>query len=402
VKRIFVTGAGVISNAGITLEDFWASLAEGKPCFSAPRLAPNVSIPVGGVDDGACSDGLPVQSLAALDRSALFAVAAAQRALADARIPWPLGNAERFGVVLGNGAGGMETIETQYRRWYREDKRAHPLTVVRAMASGCASQVSMAFGAKGPCFVTSSACASASHAIGMAAAMIRAGMADAVIAGGAEACLSEGSLRAWDAMKILSRTTCRPFAKGRDGLVISEGAGVVILESAEHLRSRGAEPEIELAGFGSSADAGDLFQPSVDGMRRAIGIALDDADLAPCDIDYVNAHGTATRSNDIAETQAMTLVFGQDRRPPTSSTKGVTGHALGAAAAIEAVATVMAMRKQTAPPTANFDEPDPACDIDCIPNSARPMPIRAALSNSFAFGGLNATIAFRLVSDAPR
>ncbi len=401
MNRVFVTGVGVVSNAGVTLDDFWRSLVDGEGSFTTPSLIPRMSLPVGAVRDSTCLEDLPLPSLAPVDRNSGFAIAATLRALADARIAWPLQDSERVAVVLGAGAGGQETVETQYRRLYLEGKKAHPLTIVRAMMSACASLVSMAIGARGPCFVTSSACASSSHAIGIAASMIRTGLVDTAIAGGTEACLTEGSLMAWDSMRILSRSTCRPFAKGRDGLVVSEGAGALILESEEHVRSRGADAEIELAGFGSSSDAGDLFQPSADGMRRAMESALRDAELAPGDIDYVNAHGTGTRSNDAIETDAMNLVFGRNGRPAISSTKGVTGHALGAAAAIEAVATVLAMRKQVAPPTANFDKPDPACDLDCIPNFPRSMKIKAALSNSFAFGGLNASIAFRRAEVSP-
>jgi len=390
-----VAGVGVISNAGITPEAFWDSLVAGEGHFSTPKLAPGLSMRVGAVEDETHLQGLPVRSLAALDRSGGFAVAAACRALADAGMRCPVEDPERVAVVLGNGAGGQEAIEAQYRRVYLEGKKPHPLTIVRGMVSGCASQVSMACGAQGPCFVTSSACASSTHALGVAASLIRAGVVDVAIAGGTEAFLTEGSLLSWEAMKIVSRTKCRPFSRTRDGLVISEGAGVLVLESEDHARARGARPEIELAGFGSSADAGDLLQPSADGMRRAILAALRDADLSPGDIDYVNAHGTGTRSNDITETEAMTRVFGRDARPPVSSTKAVTGHALGAAGALEAVATVLAMRRQVAPPTANYDQPDPECDLDCIPNAARAMRIDAALSNSFAFGGLNATVAFR-------
>jgi nodulation protein E len=203
-------------------------------------------------------------------------------------------------------------------------------------------------------------------------------------------------------MKVVSRGGCRPFAKGRDGLTLSEGGAALILESEEHARARGADAEVEVAGFGASADAGDLFHPSVDGMARAMRAALADSGLAAAEIDYVNAHGTGTRSNDAAETEAMKSVFGVEKAPPFSSTKSVTGHALGAAGAIEAAATVLAIRHGAAPPTANYDEPDPACDLDCIPNVARKMEIRAALSTSFAFGGLNAALAFRRLDGPSR
>jgi nodulation protein E len=399
VKEVLVTGVGVIANVGVSLDEFWRGVIEGKGAFSIPVLAPNLLMPVGAVENSTHLEDLPLPSLAPADRSASFAIAATLRALADAGLSPPLDNPDRVAVVLGTGGGGQETIEAQYGRLF-EGKKPHPLTVARAMMSGSASLVSMAFGLKGPCFVTSSACASSAHAIGIAASLVRSGVVNAAIAGGTEACLTRGTLMAWDAMRIVSRTQCRPFAKGRDGLTISEGAGVLILESKDRLRSRGIKADIELAGFGSSADAADLFHPSAEGMRRAMNAALSEAGLEIDDVDYVNAHGTGTRTNDETEVRAMKLVFGRDRLPPASSTKGVTGHALGAAGAIEAVATVLAMRNQLAPPTANFDGPDPACDFDCIPNGARAMKIHAALSNSFGFGGLNASIAFRRVGNS--
>ncbi|WP_407051807.1 beta-ketoacyl-[acyl-carrier-protein] synthase family protein [Methyloraptor flagellatus] len=268
------------------------------------------------------------------------------------------------------------------------------------MASGAASWTSIAFGARGPCFVTSSACASSAHAIGTAAALIRAGVVDVAVTGGTEAPLDHGTLTAWDAMKVMSRTVCRPFSQGRDGLMISEGAGIIVLEAEAHARARGRADDIELAGWAAGADARDLFAPSPDGMAAAMRDALAAAGIEPQAIDWINAHGTATRANDIAEVEALRAVFGADACPPTTSTKGVHGHALGASGGLEAVATVLAMRNNLAPPTAGFLEADPECPIDCIPGAARPMRIDAALSNSFAFGGLNASLAFRRLRSA--
>ncbi|WFT77439.1 beta-ketoacyl synthase N-terminal-like domain-containing protein [Methylobacterium sp. CB376] len=287
------------------------------------------------------------------------------------------------------------SLDEQYRRVFVDGKRPHPFSVVRAMTSSSASWVSLAFGLRGPCFVTASACASASHALGMGLLLLRAGLADVVVAGGTEAPLSYGTLRAWEAMKILSRTGCRPFARDRDGLVLAESAGILVLEREAHARARGARPRAVLAGFAANADAGDIVAPSAAGMAQAMREALADAGLAPADVAYVNAHGTGTRSNDRTEIEAMRAVFGRDRIPPTSSTKGATGHALGAAGAIEAVATVLAMGRGVAPPTKTLTEPDPDLAFDAIPRAARPMPIPAALSNSFAFGGLNASLVFR-------
>ena len=401
MNRVFITGLGVATNVGHSLDDFWSNLAAGRANFSAPLSAPDAPMLVGAVDDVALQRDFPLPWPTALDRSAVLAVAAAGRALVDAGLKRPFATPERVGVVIGTGAGGLETSEAQHRRVLLEGKRPHPLTVARVMTSAPASAVSMAFGARGPCFVTSSACASSAHAISVAAYLIRAGAADVVIAGGAEAGLNQTTLMSWQVMKIVSRGACRPFAKGRDGLTLSEGGAALILESSEHARARGANADVELVGVGASADASDLFHPSAEGMARAMRAALADGGLAPAEIDYVNAHGTGTRSNDAAETEAMKSVFGAGKAPPLSSTKSVTGHALGAAGAIEAAATVLAIRHGAAPPTANFDEPDPACDLDCVPNVARKLEIKAALSTSFAFGGLNAALAFRRLEGAP-
>lgn len=393
MTRIVVTGLGVVSPAGQTPDAFWTALIDGRDHLVEPEGMAGSGIRVSGVVDPAFAQGLAVP-VTALDRNALFAVAAARQALAGAGIEPGSVRPERIGVVIGNGAGGLSSMDEQYQRLYRDNRRLHPMTVPKAMTSSAASWVSIACGAKGPSFVTASACASSNHAIGIAAQLMRAGLADVMLTGGTEAPLSVGTVTAWDAMKIMSRTACRPFALGRNGLILAEGAGMLVLETEAHARRRGRDIGIEIAGFGFSADAGDIVSPALDGMASAIGLALADAGVAPADIAYVNAHGTGTRANDRMEAQALTRVFGMNP-PPISSTKGVTGHGLGAAGAFEAVATIMAMERGLAPPTANFDEPDPECPIDCIPNQARAMPIPLAMSNSFAFGGLNAALVFR-------
>jgi nodulation protein E len=318
--------------------------------------------------------------------------------LRDAGLDGVFTTPERVAVVIGNGAGGLCSIEEQYERLFKSNRKLHPFTIVRAMVSSSASWISLAFGAKGPCFVMSSACASATQAIGTAAQLVRSGLVDIAITGGTEAPLSMGTLRAWESMKVMSRGKCRPFSRNRDGMMISEGSGILVLEAEAHARARGFAPRIEVAGFASNADAADIVAPSVDGMTRAMQAAICDAGISPGDVGYINAHGTGTMANDAAETRAMCGVFGAGKVPPVSSTKGATGHALGAAGGIEAVATVLAMRAGIAPPTANYDEADPEFDIDVIPNRPRAMPIDVALSNSFAFGGLNASLAFRKVA----
>ncbi len=395
MSKVLVAGLGVVSSAGVSLDTFWAELVAGRGAFVDAASVPGSGIRVGAVTDTTHAEGLPLPSLAPLDRSGVFAVAAAVRALEDAGLSGPFARPERVAVIIGNGGGGLTSIEEQYRRTLVDGRRSHPLSVVRSMPSASASWISIALGTRGPCFVTASACASSAHAIGTAAALVRHGVVDVAITGGTEACLDWGSLSAWDAMKVMSRSVCRPFARGRDGLMISEGAGILVLESEEHARARGRDGGIELAGWSAGADARDLFAPSAEGMADAMRAALAEGGIAAESVDWVNAHGTATRANDIAEVEALRRVFGDDAVPPTTSTKGVHGHALGASGALEAVATVLAMKASLAPPTAGFDEPDPECPIDCIPGEARAMTIDTALSNSFAFGGLNASLAFR-------
>lgn len=393
MTRIVVSGLGAVSPLGCDTESFWQAVLAGGESFGEASTLPGKGIRAAQVQDQGFMEGLGL-SPTACDRSALFAVAAARRALAAAGLEQGLPRPERVGVILGNAAGGLCTLDEQYSRLH-QNKRLHPMTVPKVMTSSAASWVSMATGATGPCFVTSSACASSSHAIGIAMQFLRAGLADIVIAGGTEAPLSAGTLLAWDAMKIMSRTLCRPFAAGRDGLMLSEGAGVIVLETEAHARARGLDPMIEAAGFGFSSDAGDIVAPNVEGMTRAMSLALADAGLDAGALAYINAHGTGTRANDRAETLALKQLFGDRPVPPTSSIKGTTGHALGAAGAFEAIATIMAIENGIAPPTANFDAPDPECDIDCIPNEGRAMPIPAAMSNSFAFGGLNTALIFK-------
>jgi len=395
MSRVIVSGIGITSPNGLTLTDFWASLLAGTDVFSETPTLPGSGIRVGAIDPSVTFDDLPLPSLSPCDRNAILAVSATRSALRDAGLEGAFRHPERVAVVIGNGAGGLCSIEEQYERLFKRNRKTHPFTIVRAMVSSSASWISLAFGAKGPCFVMASACASATQAIGTAAQLVRSGLVDIAIAGGTEAPLSMGTILAWDSMKVMSRDKCRPFSRNRDGMMISEGSGILILEDEAHARSRGVVPQIEIAGFASNADATDIVAPSAEGMTRAMQGALADADAVPGAISYINAHGTGTTANDATETAAICEVFGTGSVPPSSSTKGATGHALGAAGAIEAVATVIAMREGVAPPTANFEQADPDCQIDVIPNLARAMPIEMALSNSFAFGGLNASLAFR-------
>jgi len=395
MRRVVITGMGVTAPVGFDLETFWNGLIGSKNIFAESTVLPGSGILVGAIDAATSFDDLPLASLSPCDRNAVLAVSAARSALQNAGFEGRFENPERVAVVVGNGSGGLVSVEEQYDRLFKQGvRRPHPFTIVRAMVSSSASWISLAFGTKGPCFVMSSACASATQAIGTATQLIRSGIVDIALAGGTEAPLSLGTVLAWDAMRVMSRKKCRPFSRTRDGMMISEGAGILILESDEHARRRGAEPLAEVAGFASNADGVDIVAPSVDGMARAMQGAIADAGITANDVAYVNAHGTGTAANDSTETKAMKAVFG-GRLPPISSIKGITGHSLGAAGAFEAVATVLAMTKSLAPPTANFEEADPACDIDVIPNHARAMSIETAISNSFAFGGINASLVLR-------
>jgi nodulation protein E len=272
----------------------------------------------------------------------------------------------------------------------------HPLTIPRMMVSAAVSHITMEHGIRGPAFTVASACASANHGIGTAFQMVRAGMVEAAVTGGTESVFTMGTLKAWDAMRILAPDTCRPFSRGRRGLVLGEGAGMMVLENFEHARARGAPILAEIVGLGMSADAGDIVLPSLEGAASAMRACLADAGLAPEEVGYINAHGTGTAMNDVTETRAIRAVFGAHAdRLAVSSTKSLHGHALGAAGAIELAATLLAMAGGFIPPTANFLEADPDCDLDYVPNVARNGAIGVALSNSFAFGGLNAVLAVR-------
>ncbi|HZY34238.1 MAG TPA: beta-ketoacyl-[acyl-carrier-protein] synthase family protein [Rhodanobacter sp.] len=402
LRRVAITGMGAISPLGVGAEALWQGLREGRSAIGplhhpdAERLRVKVAAQVPDSFDPAAN--IDERTLPMLDRTSEFALHAAREAVAQSGLYFrqdQLGL--RTAVIVGTGVGGETTQDEQSRRLYGENAaRAHPLTIVRLMTNASASQISIAWGLRGPTFAVASACASANHAIIQAAQMIRWGLADIAITGGTEACLTYGALKAWEAMRVLADDTCRPFSINRRGLVLGEGAGIFVLESMEHAQARGATILAELAGSGMTADATDIVMPSVDGAAAAMRQALDDAGLAPQDVDYVNAHGTGTQANDVTESNAIRLAFGAHaERLAVSSTKSMHGHALGASGALELVAVIGALRDSVVPPTANLDQVDPACDLDYVPNVGRSMPVRAALSNSFAFGGLNAVLALK-------
>jgi nodulation protein E len=399
-QRVVITGMGAISALGMGADALWRGMVEARSGI-APLVSPDPKFEVR-MKVGAAVPGFdPTKHfesgrLVVMDRIAQFALVAAREAVAQAGIDFSSdGRGARTAVVVGTGVGGETSRDEQSRRIYREgSERAHPMTIVRAMANAPASHVSMEFRLTGPTFAVASACASSNHALAQAALMVRHGLADYAVAGGTEACFSFGGVRAWEAMRVVADDTCRPFCAQRRGLVLGEGAGMFVLESLEHARRRNATILAELSGFGMTADATDIVAPSADGAANAMRLALADAGLDLTEVGYINAHGTGTTANDPTETRAIRQVFGSHAdRLAVTSTKAVHGHALGAAGALELIAVLGAIREGIIPPTANFLDPDPECDLDYVPNIARPMPVNAALSNSFAFGGLNAVLA---------
>ena len=405
MNRVVITGWGCVSALGHDAESTWNAMREGRagigPLTTVPTDILNVRIGAE-VKDFDWTQHFDQKRGPVLDRFSQFALLAARQALAqsglpgaDGRLPEALGL--ETGTIIGTGVGGLHTLDDSFKRLYGDKvPRVHPFTIPRLMINAAASQVSMEFGLMGPSFAIASACASANHAIGEAFWMVRTGRARVMVTGGSEACLTVGTLKGWEALRVMAVDTCRPFSAGRKGMVLGEGAAVFVFERLEDARARGATILGEIAGFGMSADAGDLVLPSQTGAMRAMQAALDDAGLAPGDVDYVNAHGTGTVANDATETRAIHGVFGeQARRLAVSSTKSMHAHALGAAGAIELIAVLGAVRDGFVPPTINYLEPDPACDLDYVPNAGREQPVRAALSNSFAFGGLNAVLALK-------
>ncbi|MDB5600558.1 MAG: 3-oxoacyl-ACP synthase [Xanthobacteraceae bacterium] len=399
MNRVVVTGVGVVSPVGNTRDEYWSALVEGRsgigPIENIPteRLVCKIAAEVRNFDPKAHLDS---KQLGLMDRFAVFAVLAARAAVKDSGLEIDEETALDTATIIGTGVGGQNTIDDSYLRLYGQNSsKVHPFTVPRLMPNAAASHVTMDLKLRGPTFSIVSACASGTHAIGTAFHMVRSGQAPLALAGGSEACITVGGVKTWEALRVLATEACRPFSKGRNGLVLGEGAAMLVLERRDSAIARGATIYCEITGFGMTADAGDITSPDAFGAGRAIKAALRDAKLDPSGIDYVNAHGTGTTINDKTETQVLKDVFGEHaRKLAISSNKAVLGHSLGAAGALEAVATAMTLREQIAPPTANYLEPDPECDLDVVPNVARKMPIRAAISNSFAFGGLNAVLAF--------
>ena len=403
-RRVVVTGLGVVAAPGANVDEFWSAVGAGRPAIGPIESVDRAQLRFRHGAEVKNFDPLKhfgEKQIELLDRFSMLGLVAAREAVARAGIEWTPGLRERTAVVTGSCLGGKLTEYQALSTFFGgEAKRAHPLTIPRGMANAGASHVSMEFGLTGPAFTLSTACSSSNHALGHALLLVRSGMARAALAGGSEAPFTLAHLKMWEGLRVVAPDTCRPFSKNRAGMILGEGGAMLVLETLEEARWRGAKIYAELVGFGMSADAHHVTQPSAEGAARAVRAALEDAGLRPEQVGYVNAHGTGTAANDATETRALRLAFGKHAdRLAVSSTKSVHGHTLGAAGALEAVATVLALHHQTLPPTANFVEPDPECDLDVVPNEPRRAEFEYAVSNSFAFGGLNAVTVFRRWQD---
>jgi nodulation protein E len=399
--RIVITGLGGICGLGVDVASIWQSMIAGRSAIGPITTAPlhELKVRIGSEIKQMPDLGLDRRRLVTMDRFSLIAVIAAAEALRQSGIVVTGDNTARIGAVIGSGIFGAETVEDNYRGLFVEKRtRATVFSVPRAMPSAPAGQVSMVYGLRGPVFGVTSACSSSNHAIASAADQLRLGRADMMLAGGSDAPLAYGILKGWEALRAVARETCRPFSADRDGLVLGEGAGVVVLETYDHAVARGATILAELAGSGMSGDATDIVAPTVEGPSAAMRACLADAGLALEDVDYINAHGTGTKYNDVLETQAIRRVFGKHADAlSVSSTKSMHAHCMGASGAIELIACIMAIRDGIIPPTANYQEKDPECDLDVTPNVARKRKVRVAMSNAFAFGGTNAVLAVKAI-----
>lgn len=406
-RRVAVTGMGIISPCGNNIGDFWAKIAAGKSGVRkiSSEYANLLSAKIAAEVDFNPSDYFGKKQVSYLDRVNQFALAAASEAWKDAVLSLDAKEKERSGVYMGVGLGGANAIEDGYVRLFKQNEdRVKPLSVLMIMNNASASYISIEYGLTGPCLTISTACASSANAIGEAFRQIRDGYADVMLAGGAESFLTYGVFRSWEALRVLAAEdpedpskSCKPFSKNRSGLVLGEGAAVVVLEEMERAVRRGAPFYAEIIGYGSTSDAFHITKPSLEGQSRAISEALGDAQISPETVDYINAHGTATQWNDLLETQAIKKVFGDGAyKIPISSTKSMHGHAIGAAGAIEFVVSLLALKNQVIPPTINLDQPDPECDLDYVPNIGREgARVNTVMSNSFAFGGTNAVLLAR-------
>ena len=402
MKRVVITGAGTINALGQTVPATLAAMREGI-CGIGPlefRDVERLQIQIGGQVRGFEAEGrYNRQQMSLYDRFTQFTLAAAKEAITQSGLTFSGELAAKSGVVLGTAGGGVSTWDDNYRAVYEEGKnRVHPFVVPKLMNNAAASHVSMEWNLKGPSFTVSTACASSNHAMAQAFMMVRSGMAPAMVTGGSESMLCFGGVKAWEGLRVMSRDACRPFSANRNGMVQGEGAGIFVFEEYEHARARGADILCEIAGFAMTSDASDIVMPSKAGAARAMSGALADARLNREDVGYINAHGTGTAANDKTECAAVADVFGPHAdNLMISSTKSMHGHLIGGTGAVELLACIMALRDGVIAPTIGYEEPDPECALDVVPNEAREADVNVALSNAFAFGGMNAVIALRKI-----
>nr|WP_319948100.1 beta-ketoacyl-[acyl-carrier-protein] synthase family protein [uncultured Shimia sp.] len=402
MKRVVITGAGTINALGHTVPETYEAMREGRcgigelEMRDVDRLAIKIGGQVRGYKADTCFNR---QQLALYDRFTQFALIAAREAVKQSGLEFSGDLAAKSGVVLGTSGGGMQTLDENYRSVYGEGKnRVHPFVVPKLMNNAAASHVSMEFNLKGPSFTVATACASSNHAMSQAFQMVRSGMSPVMVTGGSESMLCFGGVKAWEGLRVMSKDACRPFSANRNGMVQGEGAGVFVFEEYEHAKARGADILAEVAGFAMSSDASDIVMPSKQGAARAISGALADGRINPEEVGYINAHGTGTAANDKTECAAVADVFGQHADTlMISSTKSMHGHLIGGTGAVELLACIMALREGVIAPTIGYQEADPECALDVVPNEAREADVDVVLSNAFAFGGLNAVLALRKV-----
>ena len=401
-RRVVITGQGTINALGLDVAGTLNAMATGV-CGIGPlkiadvdRLMVSIGGQVHGFDP---TRYFPKQKLPLYDRFTQFALIAAAEAMAQAGLEITDELAEESGVIFGTAGGGLQTQDENYRAVYQEGKnRVHPFVVPRLMHSSAASHLSMVHGLRGPCYTVSTACASSNHAMGQAFHLIRGGGASVVLTGGSESMLSFGGIKAWEGLRVMSKDGCRPFCASRNGMVQGEGAAVFVFEEYEQARARGADILAEVAGFAMNSDAADIVMPNQKSAAHAMRGALRDARMDVEEVGYLNAHGTGTTANDKVETAAIRDVFGEVAdNLMVSSTKSMHGHLIGGTGAVELLACIAALREGMIAPTINYQTPDPACDLDVVPNNARQHRVTATLSNAFAFGGLNAVIALRKI-----
>ncbi|AAV95208.1 beta-ketoacyl-[acyl-carrier-protein] synthase family protein [Ruegeria pomeroyi] len=402
MKRVVITGAGTINALGHSVPETLTAMREGKCGIGELefRDVDRLAIRIGGQVRGFEAEGrFNRQQMSLYDRFTQFTLTAAKEAIDQAGLAFHGELAAKSGVVLGTAGGGVSTWDENYRSVYEEGKnRVHPFVVPKLMNNAAASHVSMEHNLKGPSFTVSTACASSNHAMAQAFSMVRSGMAPVMITGGSESMLCFGGVKAWEGLRVMSKDACRPFSANRNGMVQGEGAGIFVFEEYEHAKARGAEILCEVAGFAMSSDAADIVMPSKQGAARAMAGALADARINPGEVGYINAHGTGTAANDKTECAAVADVFGRHADSlMISSTKSMHGHLIGGTGAVELLACIMALRDWVIAPTIGYEEPDPECALDVVPNEAREAKVDVALSNAFAFGGLNAVLALRKV-----